>query len=249
MLPLGCHLLPTPLAVEVDGRQRRHLSEESQVAPLDILMIGVMQDLDQPRAAGRGIDRRGDDEQTALVGGQRSPVWPRDRGTRWHERAVTAEECRHERVVPVDVFLRTGDGRLIGARVADRLDLPTLTHDPDHLGHRLHQPMHAAAEKLEKLGRGHVAVRLLLERSQEVVDLTLGPLELLCFFKTRHGCDRPCRTWSRGSSGTAKGFAVPDVHRSDGQALAACWWTTRFCTSVSSWPKACSCRTTAICRA
>jgi hypothetical protein len=24
------------------------------------------------------------------------------------------------------------------------------------------------------------------------------------------------------------------------QALACCWWTTRFCTSVSSMPKACS---------
>ena len=192
LLPLGHHLLVVSLPVEVDGSEAGHLLRKPQVAPLNVVLVWLVEEFDQARSARRAVDRGRDHQQRRAIRRQGRPIGPVHRLTRSHQHAGTAaKEARDERVVGLGIFRRGRYAGQIDAGMADRLHLPAIADQPNHLGDRLHQPVHTVANEPEELSRRHIAVGHLLELGEKLVNFPPRPLELLGFVVAAHGCDIP----------------------------------------------------------
>ena len=105
LLPLSGHLLGVALPVEVDRSQAGNLLGKPQVAPLDVFVVGLMEDLDQARAAGSGVDRRRNHQQRRVVGRDHAAVGAGDRASRRNEQSgAAAEQAGDHRVVRGDAL-------------------------------------------------------------------------------------------------------------------------------------------------
>ena len=183
-----------------------------------------MEDLDQARAAGGGVDRRRNHQQRCVVGRDHAAVGAGDRASRRNEQSrAAAEQSGDHRVVRGDSLGRCLNTSGLDARVNDRLDLPGLSDKPDNLGHRLHEPVDAIAKESEELAGRDIAVGHLLELRQEVADFPFGPLKLLGLVVGRHEFVAPSRfhPWTPAGDGVS-----PSPHRLAGeqsQAFVDCW--------------------------
>jgi len=178
LIAQGDHLPPLQIVAGDD----RELLQKHQVAPLHLLVLRVLKNLDQAGPGFTPLDRHGDPREGRRGGRQGLAVGAGHLGPGGHDQPRRAAKQRlHQREV---ALFGLGGGSDAGGRqagMADRLDAASLAGQPDQPTHRLHRPEHPLEQRRIEVGLGNVASRHPGDLLHDRPDLLAGAMDFLGF--------------------------------------------------------------------